>query len=181
VEGEVRIKGLDDALRAMRAAFPENAEQQRRLLNQAMSAAAKRTMVPMAKQLAMVGDGSGALAESIGMRAVSKSAARRSGVAARVEMVPVRNNRKAMAMYIAHYYTARGKSVPSKMVTSGIRHGHLVEFGHAARSGGFVPARPFLWPAARAQSSVYTQNFAALLEKKTQAAVRREARKRAGK
>jgi len=181
MEGSVQIKGLEAAVEAMQKAFPKNPEQQRRILNQAMTASAKSTMVPMAKQLARVGDGSGALSESIGIRAVSKSKARRSGVVGRVEMVPVRNNRTAMAMYIDHYYTARGRSAPAKMLTSGIRHGHLVEFGHAVKGGGFVAARPFLWPAARAQLSPYTSRFAAFLKKKTEAAVRRAARKRAKK
>lgn len=167
------VKGLDNALAAIRAAFPRDPEQQRRILNQSMSAAAKKVIVPMAKQLALVGDGSGALSEAIGVRAVSKRRALAKGMAASVEVTPVRSNRKAMALYIAHYYTARGRTAPAKMVTSGIRHGHLVEFG--TKKG--MRARSFLGVSGEAQRGAYVSAFSASVSKKIEAAVRRRARK----
>lgn len=172
MEGTARIVGLEDAMKAMQAAFPKNPEKQRRLLNSAMKSAAKPTVLKRAKNLALSGDGSGALSESLSVRNQSKAKVRAKGSAAGVEVVPVRGNRKAIALYINHYYTKKGKTAPARIVTSGIRHGHLVEFGSLHNS-----ARPFLWPAGQSRSGAYTDKFSALLKKKTEAAVRRKAKK----
>lgn len=177
MELAAKIEGLEPALAALRAAFPDSPRRQRSLLNQTMSGAARKTIIPMAKQLARQGDGSGALSEAIAPRAVSLSKALARGKSAIIEITPVRSNRKAMAMYIAHYYTARGKTASAKLVTSGIRHGHLVEFGHATRGGGFVSARPFLWPAGTAGAGDYRRLFADMLRRKIEAAVRRKRRR----
>lgn len=176
-----KVEGLDDALRAIQAAFPRDANQQRKILNQSMSGAARKSIIPIAKQLALQGDGSGALSEAIAPRAVSKSRALARGFAAIVEITPVRSNRTAMAKYIAYYYTARGRVAPARLVTSGIRHGSLIEFGHATRSGGgigHVAAQPFLWPAAESGRAAYVRQFAASVRKKIESAVRRKARHR---
>lgn len=172
MEGTARIEGLEAAMKAMGAAFPKNPEQQRRILNQSISFAARKSIIPRAKQLALKGDGSGALSESIAPRAVSRARALRRGKTASVQVTPVRGNRKAIAMYIAHY-----RRNSAAQVVSGIRHGHLVEFGHRTRSGGFVSAKPFLWPAAVAGMSGYRKNFAASIKRKTELAVRRARRK----
>lgn len=176
MEGVAKIKGLDDAMAAMRAAFPNNPEQQRRLLNQAMSGSARKSIIPVAKQLAYQGDSSGALSEAIAPRAMSKSRARRRGKTAAVEITPVRTNRKAIALYINHYYTQRGQTPSANIVTSGIRHGHLVEFGTRHNA-----AQPFLWPAATSQQGKYVNSFSVFLRKRTEAAVRRRAKRRSKK
>ncbi len=175
VDGVVRIKGLDAAMAAMRAAFPKNPEQQRRLLNQTMSGAARKSIIPVAKQLARQGDGSGALSEAIAPRAVRRSKANAAGATARVDITPVRSNRKAMAMYINHYYTRLGKIAPAKVLTRGIHYGHWVEFGRRHQG---VSGRPFLWPAAVSERGKYISVFAKILKKKVEAAVRRKAKKR---
>ena len=172
MEGKVKIKGLKEAMTAMRAAFPDNPEQQRRLLNTTISGAARDTILPMAKSLADQGDGSGALSEALAPRAVSKSRARLRGKTASVQITPVRANRKATALYINHYYTRHGRSPKTDIVTSGIRHGHLIEFGTVKQA-----ARPFLWPAARSRKGAYINVFAKVLRKKTEAAVRRKRKK----
>ena len=172
MEGSVKIKGLDAAMKAMGEAFPSNPEQQRRLLNQAQSGSAKKSIVPIAKDLALTGDSSGALSESIGVRAVSRSRALRKGVTSSVQVTPVRSNRKAIALYIQHYYNRVGRAAPTGIVTSGIRHGHLVEFGTVKAA-----AKPFLWPALTAGKAQYIREFSTFLKKKTEAAVRRAARK----
>ena len=161
----------------MRAAFPANPEQQRRILNQSISGAARKTIVRAAKSLAHRGDGSGALAESIAPRALSRSTALSRGAVSSIVVTPVRSNKKAIGMYIAHYYTSRGRVPPASILTSGIRYGHLVEFGHATRGGGFVGAHPFLWPAATSQSGAYKQQVAVSLKRKIELAVRRKAKK----
>lgn len=160
-------------MKAMLAAFPKDERRQRGILNASMRSASKDTILADAKQRALRGDGSGALSESLGIRATSKRKLKMRMAVAGVEIVPVRTNMKAMALYIQHYYTAQGRTAPAKMLTSGIRHGHLVEFGSVNN-----PAYPFLWPAAQAGQSAYTNRFAADLTKKTEAAVKREAAKR---
>jgi hypothetical protein len=173
VDVSVKIEGLENAMKAMLAAFPTNERRQRGILNASIRTAATDTILADAKQRAKSGDGSGALSEALGIRATSKKKLKSRRVVAGVEIVPVRSNMKAMAMYIQHYYTAKGKTAPAKMLTSGVRHGHLVEFGSLNN-----PARPFLWPAAESKRSAYIGRFAADLTKKTEAAVRREAKTR---
>jgi hypothetical protein len=169
----VKVEGLEEAMQAMLAAFPVDERKQRGILNASMRAAATGTILADAKQRASAGDASGALSESLGIRATSKKKLKMRNVVAGVEIVPIRTNMKAMALYIQHYYTSRGKIAPAKMFTSGIRHGHLIEFGTAHSA-----ADPFLYPAAQAAGGAYVNRFAADLSKKTEAAVKREAKKR---
>ena len=150
VDVSIKIEGLEDAMKAMLAAFPANERRQRGILNASIRSAATNTILNDAKQRAKIGDGSGALSESLGIRATSKRKLKAKRVVAGVEIVPVRSNMKAMAMYIQHYYSAKGKTAPAKMLTSGVRHGHLVEIGSVNNS-----AKPFLWPAAESQKSAY--------------------------
>lgn len=168
----MRVEGLEQAMKAMLAAFPQDERRQRGILNASMREASKSTILTDAKQRAARGDSSGALSEAIGIRATSKRKLKTRRVVAGIEITPVRSNMKAMAMYIQHYYTNKGKIAPAKMFTSGVRHGHLIEFGSVNN-----PAHPFLWPAAQSQKGAYINRFAADLTKKTEAAVRREARR----
>ena len=168
--------GLKDAMAAMAAAFPKDPKKQKTLLVGAMRMAASKTILPSAKRRALSSDGSGALSESLGIRTQTMSKMRSKRAAAGIEIVPVRSNRKAIALYINHYYTQRGKAAPATIVTSGILHGHLVEFGtrHSA-------AQPFLWPAAQSRTKSYVKRFAKDLGKKIEAAVRLRAKRRAKK
>jgi len=167
-----KMDGLEDAMRALAAAFPGNAKKQQQVLNGAIRFAARPTVLNQAKLLAMRGDGSGALSESLAMRQTPRRALAERGAAAGIDIVPVRHNRKAMSLYVNHYYVARGLTPPANIVASGIRHGHLVEFGSVNNS-----ARPFLWPAAQAETPAYRARFAADLRKKIEEAVRRARRK----
>jgi hypothetical protein len=176
MQGQASITGLKSAMKSMAAAFPANPDKQRGILNATMRGAAVKTILQAAKANARAGDSSGALAESIGIRTSPKGGTLRRGKVAGIYLTPLRNNPRAIALYIAHYRSKRAfKGI------GGIRHGHLVEFGHATKNGGFVPARPFLWPAAASQSPSYRGLFAALLSKKIEAAVKRAARKGKGK
>ena len=134
---------------------------------------AERSILPIAKSLALTGDSSGALSESIGVRFQPLRNLRAKGVTAGVQVVPIRHNVRAIAMYIQHYYTNRGKTASINVVASGIRHGHLVEFGTVRTA-----AKPFLWPAAQSGISGFTNKFSKILEKRTEAAVKRRARRR---
>lgn len=169
VQATATIKGLDAAMRALRESFPKDPRQQQRIVHGAMGAAARKSFLPLAKQLALRGDESGALSESLGVRVQSKR--KRQGKAGGMEVVPVRSSRKAMAMYIAHYYTRLGRTPPASIIVNGIQHGHLVEFG-----GGNNPANSFLWASTVATPS-YTRLFAGFLKKRIESAVRRKAKK----
>ncbi len=176
MQGRAKIVGLKDAMAAMAAAFPKDPKKQKSLLAGAMRMSASKTILQSAKRRALSSGGSGALSESLGIRIQSAGKMRTKRAAAAIEIVPVRMNRKATAMYISHYYTKRGKAAPASIVTSGISHGHLVEFGSANNA-----ARPFLWPAAQSRKQAYVNRFAKDLRKKIEAAVRLRAKRRAKK
>lgn len=164
----VELKGIDEAIDAMIAAFPSEPAKQRTLVNGAMRVSARKHMLPTAKQRALLGDGSGALSEALAIRSQAKRKIRSKGIAAGVELVPVRHNRKALAMYINHYYTSQGLTAPAGLLVSGIRHGHLVEFGSVNNN-----ARPFLWPAAQGGQAGYVMDVGKELAKATERAVNR--------
>lgn len=164
------IKGLEAALKNLEEAFPKQAEEQRRLLNRAMAGSARKSMLPLAKSLALVGDGSGALSESLALRATSKGAAMRKGAAASMQITPVRDNKKAIAKYIAFY--KKNSNMGTKELLSGIRHGHLIEFGTARTA-----AYPYLYPAMAQGKSAYISIFAGILENRIAAKVRSNARR----
>ena len=174
VNTTVTVVGVEEAMKALQAAFPQQPRLQRKILNRTMSGAAKKEMVPLAKALASNRDTSGALAESIGVRNASAATVRQRRAGGAVEMVPIRYNRKAMAMYIQHYYTDKGKTAPAFLVVNGLRYGHLIEFGSVNNT-----AYPFLWPAAEAKAEAYKREFAAVMKVQIERAVRSEARKRA--
>lgn len=158
-------------MKAMLAAFPSDPKKQKQILNGAMRSSAAKAMLPTAKQMAFRGDSSGALSESLGIRNMNARALRKNGTQAGVQVLPVRANRKAMMMYIQHYYTSRGRTPKAGMILSGIRHGHLVEFG-SVNNGAY----PFLWPAATTGKGAYIRNFAGEMQKKTESAVKRARR-----
>ena len=172
VQATAKIKGLDDAMRSLQAAFPKDARQQQRIINGAMGASARKSFLPIAKQLALQGDSSGALSESLAVRAMGRR--KRAGRVGGMEVVPVRSSRKAMALYIAHHFTKNGLTPSASIIVNGIRHGHLVEFG-----GGHNTAKSFLW-ASTIATSMYTRLFAKEMKKRIESAVRRKAKK-AGK
>lgn len=171
MEAKTRVTGLKQAVEAMGKAFPKDPEQQRRLLNASMRSAAKGTILVDAKLRAASSDASGALSQSLGIRAMTRRALMAKRRAGGVYITPIRHDTAAIAKYISFYGRNSGN-----VVVSGIRHGHLVEFGHATRGGGHVAAQPFLWPAT-SQAGAYKNQFAFDLRKKTEAAVRRAAKK----
>jgi len=173
IEATAKIDGLESALSAMRAAFPEKYKKQRSILNNSLSGAARKAIIPVAKQLALRGDESGALSKSIKPRARSYSKSRRRGAVSSVAITPHRMDAAAMAVYVNHYYSSKGLAAPAGLISGGIRHGHLIEFGTVNH-----PAQPFLYPALRVGFRPFLALFAKSIERKTQAAVKRAARKR---
>jgi hypothetical protein len=168
VEASVKIDGLEEAMRSMLAAFPSNRKEQKIILNGAMRKSASQTIAREAKERALAGDSSGALSEAIGIRARSRRNIKTARTVGALEVTPIRSNRKAMLMYIQHYYTSRGRTAPAGMILSGIRHGHLIEFGTVNHG-----PRPFLWPAAKGQLSPYMARLAADMRRQIESRVRR--------
>ena len=166
------LDGLEDAIKAMAAAFPAEPKKQKQIVNTALRVSAQKHMLPRAKQMAKVGDSSGALSQSLAVRSQSAKKLRSKGIPAGVEIVPVRNDRKALALYIAHYYTAEGRIAPASIITSGIRHGHLIEFGSANNN-----AQPYLWPAAQGGKAGFVQDVGKEMSKATERAVNRARKK----
>ena len=173
MEAKADIRGLNEALKAIQAAFPDNVKIQSQLINGAMGAAARKTFLQTAKQLAKTTGGSGALSESLAVRA--QKAKNRKGKAGGMQVVPVRSSAKAMALYIAHYYTSQGKTPPASILTHGITHGHLKEFGHVTKSGQHIPPNSFLW-ASTIRMREYATLFAKGMKKRIESRVKREAK-----
>lgn len=159
MDGKAKITGLDDALKVLEQAYPQDPKTQGQVVGAAIGSAARKTILPLAKQRAKQPDSSGALAESLAIRSTPASVLRSKRKAAGRKILPVRNNTVAIAKYIQHYYTNRGKAIPMGGI-SGIRHGHLVEFGFRHKSGKHVAARPFLWNSAQDGRSAYLSIFA---------------------
>jgi hypothetical protein len=174
MEGSTKIHGLEDALKAMQAAFPNDEKAQRQIINSSLRSAATKTMLREIKARALQYKDSGALAESIGVRAMSRRKLRTARRVGGVEIAPIRSNRRAMAMYIQHHYNAKGRAAPRGMLFSGIRHGHFVEFGVPLRG---IPARSFLWEGGRGQVAPYLMQAAREFQLQTERRVARAKRR----
>lgn len=171
MEGKASIQGLDAAMKALQSAFPVDHKKQAQIINGAMGSSARKSFLPVSKQLAKHGDASGALSESLAIRAMPARLRRQRGKAGGMQMMPVRFSLKAIALYISHYYTSRGLNAPADVLSIGIRHGHLIEFGSRNNA-----ADSFLWKATIATPR-YVSLFAGELKKRIESAVKRAARK----
>lgn len=172
VDFSANVTGVDSAIKAMMAAFPKDLKIQQRLVNGAMRISARKNLLPIAKQNASRGDGSGALSEALVVRSMSAKRKRELGVPFGIQILPYRFNKKALALYIEYYYTRQGKRAAAKDFARGIRHGHFVEFGNVNNT-----ARPFLRPAADEGQQAYLNGFSQELRKGIEKAVEK-ARKR---
>lgn len=170
----VKVDGLQDVLKAIHNIFPNDPTAERALLSQGMAASMRKHMLPMAKQLAASTNKSGALSESLAVRTVAKKHLRYlpARANAAVRLVPVRMNYKAMTTYINYYYGRKGKLPPDSIWTSGIRHGHLVEFGSKNNS-----PKPYILPAVKAGKASFQDDWSKYLWLKTKARVRRFVKK----
>jgi hypothetical protein len=172
VETGLKVQGLDAAMAAMREIMPNQPKEQQKIINPAMKKSAKATMLAEIKQRALTGPtgnrASGALSESIGIRNQSKRKVMTKRAVAGVEIAPIRNTPKAMAMYVSHYYTQRGRTPHIGILDSGIRHGHLVEWGTVNHG----PA-PFLFPGVNNNLAPFLQRLAADMRRTMEQRVRR--------
>lgn len=170
--GNATIQGLEAALKTLGDAYPSDPRRQRGLIGTGMRVAARKTILPIAKQMAQQGDGSGALSEALTVRQQSNRRLREKNIPVGVEVVPFRFNRKAIALYIQHYYTNQGRTPPAGIVASGIRHGHLVEFGSANNN-----AQPYLAPARDQGLTSFTNTVAQEIGTAVERRVERERRR----
>lgn len=166
-----KIDGLEDAMKALQAAFPTDPRKQQKILHSSMGSAARKEILPASKQLALVGDASGALSEALAVRALPAKERRKRNTAASMIVTPVRSSTKALARYINHYYTQEGLTPPASLLIRGIMHGHLVEFGSVNNA-----PKSFLWASAQANRSKFTETFASELRRITEQAVKKAAK-----
>jgi hypothetical protein len=176
MEPMVKVQGLESALKTMREAFPADEKAQRAIINGSIRKAAAPTILAEAKQRAQANDKSGALTAALGIRNLSRRYIRTRRVVGGVEITPIRGNLKAMALYIDYYYTRRGRIPPAGIVLSGIRHGHLVDWG-TVRSD----PKPFLYPAMRSGMAPYMQRLANDMRRTIEQRVKRNAKKAMGR
>ena len=177
IDVDVTIDGLSAAFEVVHKTVGD-ARKQTRMIHGAMGHAARKHFLPDAKRGADSADQSGALAESLKVRAMPVRKRRQRGIAAGMELVPVRYDKKAMAKYVHHYYTSRGEGVPPWVFIDGIRHGHLIEFGFSHRSGKKFSSRPFLYEAVKANFKAFEAEFSRGLWRRAENAIKREAAKR---
>lgn len=177
MEPSASIDGLEEVLKTLEKSFPQDQKKQAQIVGAAIASSARKTILPLAKSLAKQPGSSGALSESLNLRATPSRVLRQNRRAAGRRIVPVRYDPKAISKYIAHYYTNRGRAAPLGGI-AGIRHGHLVEFGFTHKSGRRVAARPFLWNSARAKTPEYRRLFAGELKRVIERRVKAAARKK---
>ncbi len=171
IEFKSKAVGLKQLMDNMARVLPDP-KKQRSMINRSLSYVARREILPQAQQRARAAERSGALAESISVRARSALISRARGRVAMVEVGVNRMDPKAAAIYANHY----GRTT---VITSGIRHGHLVEFGFQPPGNApYVAGQPWLGPATIVNSNTYARHFAGSLKKKLEAHIRRNAKAR---
>jgi len=169
--GTARVSGLEDAMKAMQAAFPNEPRKQQQILHRSIGSAARKEILPTSKQLAQIGDASGALSQALAVRALPAKQRRKRNTAASMVITPVRSDRKALSRYINHYYTQNGINPPASLFVRGIMHGHLIEFGSVNN-----PAKSFLWAAGQSNFNNYVDRFGTELRRITEQAVKKAAK-----
>jgi hypothetical protein len=163
-------------------ALPRMGNQPRVWAN-AMKKAAYKTVVPAAKSAYGGLKGSGSLRQA--MRAYNWPKGYRRGSFYPVHVGPKRGVKSALARYYAHY----GDKVPTpSSVKYGIRHAHLVEWGHDIKNRkdgpvlGRVPGKRILETAFNASKGqvhkYFTANVDPEIKKEIQRVMRRKTRKR---
>lgn len=172
--GRAGVTGIDGVSDVLLHLFPKEKEA-RSLYNRTLSAAAKASIIPIAKRNADQMDASGALSEAIKPRARSRAKALADGAVASVEVTPVMGDMKAIMKYIAYYYPDGNLPVDKNggtILTRGIRHGHLQEWGtvhHGPQS--------FLVPAITQGFRKFGSVFSDLIKVKIMARVRQQVRR----
>lgn len=168
----MKMTGLKELEKAMLKDLP-NATNRRVLLSSMRKAS--EPMVQVAKDNVPKG-GSGALAESIGMKTFRNRGGNKQFAA--IGIAPMSGNMVAWAKYMTFY----GRTLSLKDKRTGkwtaanigrIRHGHLVEFGFKHKSGKQVPARPFLRKAFDQRSAQLVESFRSILGVKVKSAVKK--------
>ena len=172
----MKVIGLKELEKIMVEDLPNTVA--RRTLLSAIRVSAK-PMMNAAKAKVPKG-GSGALAESIGLKTIRNRGFNKEF--ASMALAPMSGNLQAWAMYKDFYGGGEG-STASKIQSGAIdsktakqkriRHGHLVEFGFRHTSGKQVPARQFLRPAFDQEANGFVNSFRAHLSVRVKNAVKK--------
>jgi len=136
-----------------------------------MKTAAQRTIIPRARGGFRALGKSGSLAQA--MRAYRWKAAERK-FKFEVHTGPKRSMRNALIKYLAYWR----KRVRPATFKYGIRHAHLVEFGHKIKGGGSVPGKHVLERAGAVGSLSFSREFFNSWDEVIQREVRRIMRKK---
>ena len=177
VTTKMKIKGLRHVERVLQKELPVRV--QARVIERTM----RKASLPMrrvAKRKARVAKErqSGALSLSISTWKVAKGLLRQSRIrglktAARLHLGPRRNFKRAFNIYAQHYFN--GRVSPTRYV-NGIRHGHLIEWGHkqSGRKGKKkVEAFPFMEPAFRQEGTATIERFRKIIWQELRAEVQK--------
>ncbi len=175
---EIKVKGLKEVEAQLIAL---GSKQGTKIFRASMLRASQPILDRARSNAGSIAKGSGALQASIGPRftagnkPVGELNLPNMGGRFAVQIAPQRGNKTATALYNLVYKRRR----PVK----GIRHGHLIEFGHRIVTRGkkevrgSVPAQPFLLPALHGGANVAVSILARELEDRIARQLRKNARK----
>ncbi len=170
MELRIKVEGMRQLAKNFQSIVPDPVKA-RSMLNRSLSYAVRKTILQDAKRNLRSSRASGALEQAVKVRARSRRQALRKGVTASTQVGILRSDPQAAAIYANHY----GRL---SVIESGIRHGHLIEFGfHHKRSDRFIPGDPWLGPAAFVNERKTQQLFMASVRRKLELRVRRMKKK----
>lgn len=173
---EIKVKGFKEIDAQLTALGSKTGS---KILRASMLKASEPILSRAKSNVAAIPTGSGALHESLGKRFFAGKSQSNEldlpnlGGRFSVSIAPLRKSRTAIALYNLIY----------RKRTKGIRHGHLIEFGHRIVTRGkkivkgSVPARPFLKPAIDSAGTTAI----ALLARELEVRIARQLRKNAKK
>jgi len=122
IQSKVKIHGLADVDKLLRKTLPEKA--QRNTVRKIMHVAARPMVKDLKRQYKALG-GSGSLA--LATRSWNVTKGFKGRFKGSIDVGPKRNSLRALKRYFSYYYP--NQRIPATRLTTGIRHGHLVEWG----------------------------------------------------
>jgi hypothetical protein len=174
IDLEFSIVGAKEVTELLEKALPKLGSEAKVYQN-AMKFAARKTVIPKAKSGYAGLGGSGSLAQAMSAYRWKKN---ESKYHFEVHTGPKRGNRNALNRYLAYWR----KEVTPKNFRYGLRHAHLVEFGHrivrGGRTLGRVPGRHTLERAGNASQQTLPREFYLQWDKALQQEIKRVTRSR---
>ncbi len=167
IDISVKVLGLREVTKTLTKKLPPKARG--KVVARAMRIAA-RAMVRTAKSAASRGK-SGSLTASTSIWQDKKRSKGDRGTFVRLHLGPRRSNKAAILKYWTFY---TGRTARPEDIASGIRHGHLVEFGVPSKG---IPARPFLRPAFDRHGREFIKSFGKIMALEINKEATKQARK----